>query len=395
MATRAVGQKSESSLWNETQFSDEETSWDLDEEVVLPEEGFSQMKDLEHQFGMLGFQAKFDPFKTPPQSPEKPKDPFQTPSPFKAGEAALDGLKVTPSKVSPTTANTLVKGYRSTRNSPHLDPEKASNLQKRFMEKMEGALKKGESSDSPQGHRHALEYAAKLEWVETLLHEFHRSPGKGILLFDIEHIVSGEREENEGVGKLSGKHFFTLVEFQTMVQSSVTSTLGVRVVTWIAKAGDTPKRSSIFPDPVSPEDLISRFNGVPAQYRSGNRSLRILEGLCVEIYHQAFKLRSAFPPFYFMRLEAGKSYTLMEGKTFTAVEILTFVKEMNARVGLPHKGPNPMSFFNKMTEMCVVEVATKVGIQGVDTGVYFEIPKELLVPTYVSEEHFEDLIEDI
>jgi len=358
--------------------SGEEEKIDFSRPVTPP------MKDFEEQFG-----SSFDPFKTPTSSPQKKLDPFKTPSPYKT---AMQTLKVTPSKISPGSAATLVKGLRST-NRDGIDSRKRDEMQRAFDQRFAELLLKGEERDSPKGHQQFIDYSRRFDWVDELLSELHRSKVGSVLLFDVEHIVAGQREEVDEVGKLSGKHFFTQDQFDNMVTSRIESSQGIRVVTWKMKIMDIPKRSTIFPEGFSPEDLISNFHGVEPLHWRGNRSLRIIKGLCVEFYHRDYILRSAFPLFYWDRLEIGKSYTIAEGKTYKTDEILDMVRALCDEAFSFSKNPNPIEFYNKKTGMCVVDVASKVGI--VDKGIYFEVPASMLVPSCLSKKDFKELSAEV
>jgi hypothetical protein len=382
MATRQLGSIEESKFYYKGWSSEEDEKEEAEDEKLLlsrattppPREDFD-----------------FDPFKTPPQSPEKMPDPFKTPSPYKTATAAMRALKVTPSRISPGSAEALYEGYRSTKRKG-IAPEKRKTMQRNFGQEFSALLLKGEESDSPKGHQQSVAYARRFEWIDELLSEIHHSRGSSIILFDVEHIVIGQREEVDRVGKLSGKHFFTQQQFDTLVTRYIVSSQGIRVVTWKIEVTDIPKRSTIFPAGFSPESLISAFQGVEPLYRRGNRSLRIINHLCVELYHQDYILRSAFPPFYWEHLEVGRSYTIMVEKTYTSAEILDMVRTLNSEYGYPLCGPSPIEFYNAKTKMCVVEVASKVGLD-VDKGIYFEVSKAMLVPYCLSQDDFEELIE--
>ena len=376
MTTRAVGN---------SQFFDgvEWSSSEEEEERPPSKEAFGV------QFGLLS-----DPFKTPVHSPEKKPDPFKTPSPYKAATAAMETLKkVTPSRISPGSATTLVDGFRSTKRKG-IDPEKRDAMQRAFDQRFDEILLKGEDPNSPKGHQQSIEYARKLDWVDELLSELYHSKVGSILLFDVEHIVVGQREEVDKVGKLSGKHFFTQQQFGTMVKDWIVSSQGIRVVRWKMQDVDVLKRSTIFPEGFSPESLISKFQGTKPLYWRGNRSLRIINHLCVELYHQNYVLRSAFPPLYWDRLENDKSYTIADGRTYTTGEILEMVRTLNTEYGYPKNGPNPIEFYNKETGMCVVDVASKVGLV-VDKGIYFEVPAAMLVLSCLSKRDFKELTGEI
>jgi len=358
-----------------------------DEQIEFPRPMTPPMEDFEVQFG-----SSFDPFKTPPSSPQKKPDPFKTPSPHKDAMKVMKELKVTPSKVSPGSAATLVDGLRSTTRKG-LDPKKRDAMQSAFDQGIAELLLKGEERDSPKGHQQSVEYARRLDWVDIILTELHHSKVSSVLLFDVEHIVVGQREEVDKVGKLSGKHFFTEQQFGTLVTNCIASSQRIRVVTWKMQEIDVLKRSTIFPDGFSPENLISNFQGTEPLYWRGNRSLRIIKTLCVELYHRNYVLRSAFPPFYWDRLEMDKSYTIADGRTYTTHEILAMVQVLNAEYAYPKNGPNPIEFYNKKTGMCVVDVASKVGL--VDKGIYFEVPAAMLVPSCLSQDDFEELTGEI
>lgn len=127
----------------------------------------------------------------------------------------------------------------------------------------------------------------------------------------------------------------------------------------------------------------------------GNRSLRVITGRMVEIYHQGHILRSAFPPLYYIRLEEDKTYTIAEGVTVTTAQVLQYVKEMN-ETAFPC-GINPIEFYNKTSRTVVVDIASKVvSLADVDKGIYFEVPLAMIVSDKcISREHFDELIEEI
>ena len=157
-------------------------------------------------------------FETPPHSPQKATS-FETPSPAKTASQFVRSVKVTPSKITFEEGESLIDGVEST-YIENLDPQKGEQIRKRLFAEISPLFFKGKSPISPKGHEYAVGYSRSLEWVDELLRLFHKSEVETLLLFDVEHIVSGERVEKEGIGKLAGKHFFQVSNFKVWLKAA-------------------------------------------------------------------------------------------------------------------------------------------------------------------------------
>ena len=368
---------------------DEEKSFELARPVTPPGMYYYSMSTLEEE---LDAQAGL---RTPErkESPRRAQDLLKTPSPYKVGLHCLSSHKRTPSKVSPNSAGKIVGGYESLR-AERLDPEKLRALNARYQDMFSKFLAKDAPEVSPLAHQRSVAYARSHDWIEDLLDQFHRYSITSIVLFDIEHIVVGERAEKEGVGKLSGKHFFTPVEFQQMVVSHVTSTQGVTTVRWRQEPTDKIKASSIFSEGYTPEVFLKSFRKDAPIYTQNNRKVWSIDGMWVETYHRGFYIRSAFPIFFHTVLERGKQYEFAQGKTRSSEEILAIIEQQCVQAFSGAGTQNPIQFYNDETKVCVFDICPQLDID-VDKGVYIEVPKAWVVSKDMSAEDIEELIEEL
>ena len=305
----------------------------------------------------------------------------------------LSSQKRTPSKVSPNSADKIVGGYESLR-AKKLDPDKLRILNARYHDMFSKFLAKDVPEVSPLAHQRSVAYARAHDWIEDLLEQFHRYSITSIVLFDIEHIVVGEREEKEGVGKLSGKHFFTPVEFQQMVVSPVTSTQGVTTVRWRKEPSDKVKASTIFPEGYTPEVFLKSFRKDAPIYIQKNRKVWSIDGMWVETYHRGFYIRSAFPIFFHTGLKRGEKYEFVKEKILSSEEILAIIQHQCVQAFSGVGNPNPIQFYNAEKEVCVFDICPQLDID-VDKGVYVEVPKAWVVSKDMSAEDIEELIEEL
>lgn len=368
--------------------SDEETSDDESGVSALPKpkaEAFDDELlagiDAQLSFASTGFPE--DSFRTPPSSPRtSPKKVKDTPSPVKTAVKAVREHKGSPSKLP--NGDRVVDGLRSTFRE-ELDDDKASEVQERVVTLVVSFLFKGQDPHSPKGHEYCILYINTLEWAQDFFDVISRKHIPCQPIFDIPHL-KGEMSPD---GKLSGGHF----QGPTLqLQSSVTSKQETICGLWSRLGASQPKRSSIFPSSLTPTILISEFSDSPVKVRRANRSIRIIEGLCVETYHRGVINRSAFPIFYYNRFEIDKTYEITEEVSVTSSQILDHVKAMDD-TAFP-SGINPIEFYNSQTQMCVVDIASRLGIATVDKGIYFEVPASEIIAK-ITQEHFEDLIEEV